>query len=252
MNRRAALLLACLALLVWPAESRAFSDPDLFGKPPEQGGGGGRYFTASIFDGYGCSVCHRGGAEPKVQVNGLPVDGYQPGVTYNIELSWENPALSHALQLEIVGRDGTVPGQVVLPDPNTVDARGRCGGVPTGKVAAYERMVGTRKVLGVESCKAPSLRFSFTPANVSDLAFSASIMTSDNQGTMEGDGVVTLRRILRRFGDPAPTEDCSISWPHGSASTWSSGALLLVLGLALLRGLRRVRLARAQGRALRR
>jgi hypothetical protein len=233
------LLLACLALFVWPDRSRAFSDPDYFAKPTEQGGGGGRYFTASVFDGYGCSVCHRGAAEPKVQVSGLPVDGYQPGVTYEVELSWENPALSHALQLEIVGRDGTVPGQVVLPDQNTVDARGRCGGVPTGEVAAYQRTVGTRKVLGVESCRAPSLHFRFTPANVADLSFSASIMTSDNQGTMEGDGVLTLRRVLRRIGEPAPSGDCSISWARASASTWPSAALLLVLGLALLRSRRK-------------
>lgn len=231
----AALLASSLTLLMSPEVSQAFSGGETFGKPPEMGGGGGRYFTASIFDGYGCSVCHRGGTPPNVQINGLPVNGYQPGTTYNIELTWTNPAIPVGLQLEIVGRDGRVPGQVVLPDEASTDVRDRCGGIPTGKVASYEIPVGTRKVLGVEPCRAQSLHFRFTPANVADLAFSMSAVTSNNQADLEGDGVTTVRKVLRRVGEPAKTGDCAIAPALGARTGWASGVLALSAALVFLR-----------------
>jgi hypothetical protein len=231
--RRTLLLVIGFVLLAWPERGHAFSDPDQFAGAPLQGGGGGRYFTASFADGYGCNVCHRGGIEPKVQVSGLPVNGYQPGFTYDIEVTWQPVANHpHALQLELLGRDGRVPGQVTLLDQAAVDARGRCGGLATGKVAAYERVVGTRKVLGVEACEAQSLRFRFTPTNVPDLGFSASIITSDKTASVEGDGVTTLRRVLRRVGEPAKSGDCTLV-PGALGTAWPFIALV-VLGLGLV------------------
>lgn len=231
----AALIASSITLLALPETSQAFSDPEQFSRPPDVGGGGGRYFTASIFDGYGCSVCHRGGAEPTVQINGLPQNGYQPGTTYNIEILWTNPALSHALQLELVGRDGTVPGQVVLPDEASIDVRDRCGGMPKGKIASYARDVGTRKVLGVEACSAQAMHFRFTPSNVADLAFSMSMITSNNQGDVENDGVVTVRKVLRRVGEPVKTGDCAISGAAATRSGWASAVLALSALLVLAR-----------------
>jgi hypothetical protein len=228
------LIAVSIVLCAWPEHSQAFSDPDQFARPPEQGGGGGRYFTGSPLDGYGCNVCHRGGVEPKLQVNGLPITGYQPGVTYTVEVTWQNPTVSHALQLELLGRDGRVPGQVTLLDQAMVDARGRCGGLVTGKVAAYERVVGTRKVLGVEDCSAQHLLFRFTPADVPELAFSASVITSNKTASIEGDGVVNLRRTLRRVGEPAKTGDCALVPTRSAGSAWPV-ALALLLGLCFLR-----------------
>jgi len=233
MTRVLTQAIACgFALFAGATVAQAFSDPDQFQVAAAAGGGGGRYFTASLVDGYGCNVCHRGGEAPKVNVIGLPTGGYQPGQTYEIELSWDlPPSLSHALQLEVLGRDGRVPGQVVLLDPATVDARGRCGGTATGKVAAYERVTGTRKVLGVEDCSAQSLRFRFTPSDVPDLAFSASVITSDKSASVENDGVTTVRKVLRRVGEPAQTGDCSLSAgrPSGTGSLWLLTGLLVAL-----------------------
>jgi hypothetical protein len=230
------LLLSSVGIMAaaWPTRSSAFSDPNQFATPALSGGGGGRYFTASPVDGYGCGVCHRGGAEPKVRVNGLPVNGFQPGVPYDIELTWENPAAaSHALQLELLGRDGRVPGQVVLPDQATVAASGRCRGLAAGKVPTSERIVGSRKILVMEACFAQSFRFRFTPANVADLAFSVSFVASNNLASVEGDGVFTLRRVLRRVGEPARTGDCSIE--PGRRTPFFASAFLLLLGAIVLR-----------------
>src|SRR5688572_24571239 len=99
------LLLAVAFLVASPALCHAFSLADFFAESVSQGGGGGRFFTASYFDGYGCNVCHSGGSAPKLQVNGLPTN-YQPGVTYDVEVSWDQPASRVALHLELVGRDG--------------------------------------------------------------------------------------------------------------------------------------------------
>jgi hypothetical protein len=236
-SRASTLALAALfiALCAWPQRSHAFSNPEQFANATELGGGGGRFFTASPADGYGCNVCHRGGAAPVVQVSGLPIDGYQPGVPYTIEISWTNPKLSHALQLELLGQDGSVPGQVVLLDQTMPDARAHCGGIVTNELAAYERVVGTRKILGVKDCSAEVLRFRFTPANVPELAFSASVVTSNKSASVEGDGIINLHRVLRRVGEPAKTGDCSLALGSAQSSAWSAALLLLLLGLAMRR-----------------
>ncbi len=234
------LLLALMFLFAsTPALCHAFSGIQMFAEPVSLGGGGGRYFTASYFDGYGCNVCHGGGVAPQVQVNGLPVN-YQPGVTYDIEVSWDKPASLTALNLELVDRAGRVPGQVVLPDPMTVDARGRCGGRPDGKVPAFQQQVGTRKVLGVEVCTGlQSLRFRFTPSDVPELAFSASFVRSNSKGDVLMDGVATVRKVIRRVGEPARTGDCALA--AGRASSPRPLLALAVLALLAFKRSRRSR-----------
>jgi hypothetical protein len=217
-----------LGLAAWSQEAQAFSAADQFALPTSGGGGGGRFFTASYQDGYACSVCHSGGVPPVLRVSGLPVDGYQPGATYEIDVTWDKPNAHHGLNLELLGKDGNLPGQIALVDAALLDARGRC---KDGKSPAFERTVGTRKVLGVEPCEGPSsLRFRFTPANVPELAFSASAIISDRQGTVTGDGVTTLRKVLRRVGEPAKTGDCSL----GQSARGSLRSTLLVLVLVLV------------------
>jgi hypothetical protein len=231
-----AVPLAIAFLVASPALCHAWSLPEFFAKPVSEGGGGGRFFTASYFDGYGCSVCHSGGSAPQLQVNGLPAN-YQPGVTYDIEVTWDKPASLVALHLEMVGRDGRVPGQVVLPDPMTVDARGRCGGRPEGRVPAFQQELGARKVLGVDVCTGlQSLRFRFTPADVPEFAFSASSVRSNGQADVLGDGVTTMRKVLRRVGEPARTGDCALA-----SGTASSRWPLLVLALLALVAAKRSR-----------
>lgn len=226
IGRHPILLVAAAAFAVAsaPALCHAFDGINTFSNPTTNGGGGGRYFTASYFDGYGCNVCHSGGVAPQVQVAGLPAS-YQPGVTYDIEVSWDKPAGLTAVNLELVDRNGRVPGQVVLPDPMTVDARGRCNGRIESEVPAFQVQVGMRKVLGVEACTGlQSLRFRFTPADVPELAFSASFVRSNNKADVLGDGAATVRKVLRRVGEPAQTGDCAVA-ASAAPTRWPMFAL---------------------------
>jgi hypothetical protein len=93
----------------------------VFGKYPSQqlGGGGGRYFTGSPADGYGCSVCHSGPEKFSfpVRVTGLPMNGYIPGTTSSIRLSWaEASAWSGATAAQ---RAALKPGVAAVLEPMT-------------------------------------------------------------------------------------------------------------------------------------
>src|SRR5688572_5967785 len=72
----AVLLVAMNASL----SAHAFSSPEAYVEQPYTGGGGGRWFSGSPAEGFGCSVCHSaapGQREFPLYVAGLPVDsGY--------------------------------------------------------------------------------------------------------------------------------------------------------------------------------
>ncbi|MET0388368.1 MAG: hypothetical protein ABW321_20520 [Polyangiales bacterium] len=105
--------------MIAPARVAAFTDPTLFGEFPSEmdiGGGGGRYFSGSPADGYGCSVCHTSasGYQFPLYVQGLPMNGYIPGTPYNITLSWpEAAAFTAASAQQVVQKP--VPGGGVVP-----------------------------------------------------------------------------------------------------------------------------------------
>lgn len=116
------LLIASSGWFGGAGKARAFSDPSLYGKYPSEqlGGGGGRYFTGSPADGYGCSVCHTAPVDyhwPLYQ-SGLPVDGYIPGNPYTVRLQWPEAAAwaqqsgspMTSLTAEFVAEDGGPAG----------------------------------------------------------------------------------------------------------------------------------------------
>ena len=91
--------------------ARAYSDPIFFYESLGKGGSAGRWFSGSPADGYACDACHtpRPTLNPKLLpplamprteplpagpliVTGLPKDGYVPGKTYDIRLSWPDYA----------------------------------------------------------------------------------------------------------------------------------------------------------------
>jgi hypothetical protein len=82
------------AALIWACgatAARAYSTPDAYMERPAQGGGGGRWFTGSPADGFGCSVCHTSAPEQRVfplYVAGLPTAGYTLAGRQEIALSW--------------------------------------------------------------------------------------------------------------------------------------------------------------------
>jgi hypothetical protein len=87
-----AAYLACIAAGVsLPGPARAYSTPDAYAEQPVLGGGGGRWFSGSPADGFGCTVCHapgKGQREFPLRVGGLPADGYAPGQRHEIVLAW--------------------------------------------------------------------------------------------------------------------------------------------------------------------
>jgi hypothetical protein len=74
-----------------PAAARAYSSPDAYFDRASQGGGGGRWFTGSPADGFGCNVCHTNtpqGRDFPLYVAGLPTGGYALASRQEIVLSW--------------------------------------------------------------------------------------------------------------------------------------------------------------------
>lgn len=83
--------LALLLCSIAPAAAHAYSTPDAFSDSPSSGGGGGRWFTGSPADGFGCSVCHERTAGAKtfpLLVAGLALDGYEPVESREIVMKW--------------------------------------------------------------------------------------------------------------------------------------------------------------------
>ena len=218
------LLLLCV--FVAPRQARAFSDYELFGLPPlEGGGGGGRYFTASPVDGYGCGVCHRGGIEPIVQLRGLPESEYVPGTTYDVELTWFFPQAWHSLNLEIVNASGQAAGTISLSD--NLEAADRCSEPANEPAAKLVDDAAPRRVLWMNACGSSRLRFRFlAPADL-ELTFAASVVRSDKSEKPEGDGALEIRRVLRRQGFAKSVATCALGMapPGDDPSCAALGAL---------------------------
>ncbi len=230
------LLLTSLCLLGAPAlartpVARAFSDPERFTAPAEEGGAGGRFFTGSPSDGFSCVVCHSGGSPPPIAVRGLPMSGYTPGDLYEVELRFRNPAGNHAVALEVIDEGGRDLGLELLPDAEIMVGE-RCGGEATQERASYLTEQGTRRILGVEACEAKAVRFRFRAPNASQAWFVASVLASDSSATVDGDGVTEVAQAFYRRGSPPPSsENCSTRAALPSQSPWHPwlGAALLAL-----------------------
>jgi hypothetical protein len=106
--------LACAVVLAALAdEARAYSTPDASAEQPALGGGGGRWFTGSPADGFGCTVCHAPASGQRhfpLRVAGLPSDGYVPGQRQEIVLAWHEFAARWA-ELRPDPAAPAVPGQ---------------------------------------------------------------------------------------------------------------------------------------------
>jgi len=210
--------------------ARAFSDPAVFAQPAFEGGGGGRYFTGSPRDGLSCSVCHSGAEAPHVEILGLP-RVLVAGQTRDVLIRWPAAAGSHALQLELMSRDGANAGLELL-EPDVLPAASHCDERLDAEPAAFAVDVGERRVLGVSDCGASELRFRFTTPDVQELFFSIGVVRSDGSGTSAGDGVFEWRK---RIGvDPIETELTAGCSALGPTRGGPLGGLALALVLCLL------------------
>ena len=213
-NWRAGLLGFSLVLVagVRPASVSAFSEPKNYGEDPAKGGGGGRWFTGSPADGYGCSACHSGPGSVPVEVKGLPSDGYVQGTTYTVKLSWASVATylrslearglrpSTSVVAEFVAEDGTNSGEVFLepevalppelcqPITNppqlaaTIFSTPPNASTPSEVVKCSTNQTNQRCVVAVRSCGSSELRMRWTaPAQWrGPIWFSAGFVTTEN------------------------------------------------------------------------
>jgi hypothetical protein len=236
MRPAVAAVFACLALhaLAGAARAHAFSDRERFNQAASQGGGDDRLFTGAPRDGYACNVCHLGAEEPTVFVSGLPITGYVPGQTYDVEIAWTNATVSHALHVEIMDPDtGRAAGRVVLLDAAAVDARGRCGSLAGEDRADYLLQVNNRQILGVEGCGASSLRFRFTAPDSPSVVFAGSVVRAgEPKASPFGDGVMNLTRVVPRVGEPSrATSSCAVHAARGEQRAHWLWALALLTAL---------------------
>ncbi|MDD9934827.1 MAG: hypothetical protein OXT09_14555 [Myxococcales bacterium] len=105
-----------LALALARTPALAYSTPDAYAERPSAGGGGGRWFTGSPAEGYGCSVCHSSEATQRqypLYVAGLPLDGYALATTQEVVLSWPEFAAAWST----LRRDPTMPPPPSQPTP---------------------------------------------------------------------------------------------------------------------------------------
>lgn len=196
--------------------AQAFSEPSRFGEPAVDGGAGGRYFTGGRGDGLGCSVCHRGGSAPEVEVRGWP-DETTAGRTYDLTVRWDSGARATALMIELQDGAGVSPG---LTLPVAQPAGARCTD-PAGAPSAELLDLGARKVVAVLPCGATEVAVQVTGSSQLVLAIGA--VASDGSETSEGDGVTEVRRELG--GEAAG--GCAVGGGHAGALVGLAVASLL-------------------------
>lgn len=241
MKRTKIVGLGALVLATLPSAAHAFSEPLLYPEPTTAGGGGGRFFTGSPLDSFSCAVCHSGGPRPVVTLRGLP-ESFEPGETYDLELSWTEARNPHAATLEIVDAEGKAAGKLALPDEEDVEDDARC--ILSEDPAQREQVASAifpyagREILTVTGCGARNVRFTYTaPRDARKIALTASIVRSDKSEDIEGDGVLELRRVVERDGAGQP----------GVRPTFEGGALVALLLAALASLVVRRRISASRG-----
>jgi hypothetical protein len=206
----------------FPAAAHAFSDPLSYDQPPDLGGGGGRWFTGSSADGYGCEVCHQGGKPAELTVTGLPIDGFVPGSAYEVTVNWPLGTEHISLIAELMDEQRVTAGTVALPRPDALHPPELCSGDQMGFPASrvHESEAG-RELLSVIDCGALSVRFQWTaPAVVAGpIWFNLGFVAGDGDASPFGDGVTMVRHPLTVMGKSAGTRavaegSCAVAAPR--------------------------------------
>jgi len=241
-----------LCALAWalPTPAHAFSDPLFYDQPPDVGGGGGRWFSGSSADGYGCEVCHQGGHPVELTITGLPLDGFVPGSPYEVTVSWPLGTEHLSLIAEFMDEQRVTAGTMALPRPDALHPPELCSGDQMGFPASrVHESDGGRQLLSVIDCGVLNVRFQWTaPLIVSGpVWFNLGFVAGDGDASPFGDGVTMVRHPLTVSGTSLDTRTvakgkCSVSTLQ--PGTRGEAAALLCLA-ALLLG------TRARARAVR-
>jgi hypothetical protein len=226
MNKHTKLGVSCaqgaailvFAALLTPGTALAFRNPELFRGSAIGGGGGGKYFTLSRAEGYGCAVCHSQGEPVSVQVRNLPKTGFIPGAQYRITVDWPDDQPSVALNLELTDFDGAPFGQVIAPDPLTLSPADLC---PQSEAPSagqtVEQDASGRRVLLIAECGQAQTSFDWiAPSAPAQGYFSGSITFSNRNGKLTGDSVVDLSAAFGVLSAEAPAANayqtqCSVA-----------------------------------------
>jgi hypothetical protein len=214
-------LVLCAAFVgTAPQVARAYSSFGDYVRPIQEGGGGGRLFSGTPADGYGCKVCHRGAQGAPLQIEGLPIDGYQPGQTYAFTLRWPATTPHVALMAELTDAAGRPAGLTALTPYASWELGERCeNGFPAADVCRVDAGGGgccrdlepnrdacsfpsARSVLWVLDCGSRLARVTWTApdASAGDVWFSTEMVTSNLQFDAIGDGVTSVRTLIRPAG----------------------------------------------------
>ena len=238
--------LALLAVpLALPSVANAYSDPFYYTEPTETGGGGGRWFTGSSADGYGCEVCHQGKAGAALAISGVPLDGFVPGGGYEIAITWPPEEQHLALIAELTDELRQGAGTLTLPRPEAFKPAELCAdegltGFPASEVHEVEP---GRQLVSVIDCGARTVRFLWTaPALAqSPVWLNVGFVASDGDGAPSNDRVTMVRRPIPIAGQKLATRmvakgGCGVVTARRERpAAWPMIAPLLVLALLALR-----------------
>jgi hypothetical protein len=223
-----------LALLL-PERAAAFSDPLAYPDAVDVGGGGGRWFTGSSADGYGCDVCHSGGAAADLDVRGLPLDGFAPGQPYEITVSWPVEVETLTLVAEFTDEVRQGAGVLALPREDALQPDESCaleeGGGPG---TALHEAESQRILLSLVDCGVRRVRFQWTaPATAPEtpIWFNLGLVVSNVDATPLGDGVTLVRRPFVAVGGALGTR--TVAQGCSSAPNASHESFLFTFGTAV-------------------
>jgi hypothetical protein len=257
-SRTATLLGAAVFVLWWALQAtaaRAYSSFGDYTRSIQEGGGGGRLFTGTPADGYGCDICQVGAEGAKLQVVGLPTSGYVPGQAYEIALRWPATTPHVALMAEITDVAGRPSGTTSLVsyaswqqgegcEESGIPAADVCrlGGAGSGCCRDLDPMrdacsfPGDRSVLWVADCGSRFARFVWTApsAAAGDVWFSTEMVTSDLRNDALGDGVTSELVRIRPAGTPPELSSAVGSCRAVPGATTRSSALAAALFPLLL------------------
>lgn len=230
-----------LASLALSSRASAYTDAARFAAPALEGGAGGRFFTGAPADGYACSVCHRGGGTPAIAIDGIPADGWEPNVTYELVLALPAGVRSAGAAMEIADDEGVPQGALALVPEAELDATDRCR---EGVVATTLSLESTRLIASTNVCGATRARVRWTAPSTPrrGVRVFAAVVAGNDSGDPTGDGASTIALPLRARGAPEAsgavlTQRCSARPGAGE----SSAAMMMLALVAATLAARRAR-----------
>jgi hypothetical protein len=244
---QAAVAIAGTLLFIIGGRAHAYQNVGRFAVSPEEGGGGGRFFTGAPGDGYTCGVCHVAETSPHLAIDGLPIDGYVPGESYVVTIDWDDALPLVALNLTITDAAGKPFGTVAGLSPDQLTDADLCATTKTPDVVAAS--TADRNLVYVAACGGRQAAFQWTapssaappPRNgATDALFRGSLVASNADNAVTGDAVTDLSRVIGVKGPANPvamkaSAQCAALRRNTGAAAGAGHALVAIAALLLAR-----------------